>query len=91
MSIISTRTRRVKTARRTVRPDRPFGSGLTHYVAFAVTAPGFVEPSDEDRTAAALLFADDADWDARLAAGESDADLEMRAAEAAYYDWCQGW
>lgn len=68
MSMIGTQTRRVKPARRTARTDRPFGSGLIHFVAYAVTAADFVEPSDEDRAAVGAMFADDADWSARMAA-----------------------
>jgi hypothetical protein len=32
MSMISTRTRRVKPTRRTPRPAAPFAAGLTHFV-----------------------------------------------------------
>jgi hypothetical protein len=81
--IICIPSRRVKLTRRTARHDRSFGAGLVHFVPIAVTAPGYVEPSDEDKAAAAAMFADDDDLD--------PAEMELRAAEAAYYDWCQGW
>jgi hypothetical protein len=71
MSIISTRTRRVKSTRHTSRPAAPFGAGLTRFVAFAVTAPGFVDPSDEDKAAAAAMFARDDEPDYDLFAGEA--------------------
>jgi hypothetical protein len=68
MSMISTKARNVKPTRRTARPFAPFGAGLVHYVPFAVAAADFVEPSDEDKAAAAALFSADADWSARMAA-----------------------
>jgi hypothetical protein len=49
---------KVKPARKSARLDRPFGAGLFRFTPYAVTAPGFTEPSDEDRAAAALMFAD---------------------------------
>ena len=72
MSMISTRTRRVKPARRTARSSAPFGAGLVRFVPFAVTAPGYVEPSDADKSAAAAMFAD------------AEPDFDMLAGEAAF-------
>lgn len=74
-------SRRVKPARRTARSNRPFGAGLTHYIPFAVIAGNFLEPSDEDKAAAAAMFADDDDFE--------PADLELRAAAFRYYDACE--
>ena len=62
MSMISTKARRVKPTRHSARLSAPFGDGVHP------TRTRF-EPSDEDRAAAVLMFADDADWDARMAAG----------------------
>jgi hypothetical protein len=59
----------------TRKPAR-FGAGLSVFVPFAVTAPGFIEPSDADRAAVGSLFADIADWDARPAADASGDDCE---------------
>lgn len=75
-------TPKVKAARKTPRPDRPFGQGILRFVPFAVTAPGFIEPSDEDRAWAAYhLNADSAD-----VGFPADAELEFRAGESAGYD-----
>jgi hypothetical protein len=97
MSMISTQTRRVKPTRRTARPHRPFAAGLTRFVSYAVTAPGFVEPSDEDRAAVGAMFADDADWSARMAADANGDECEAcgRPAEhgelvGGLCDVCQG-
>ncbi len=89
MSMISTRTRRVKPTRRTARPDRPFASGLTYFVPAPVLAPGFFEPSPEDRAWAAIhLNADDlgmaeipemTDEEADYLAGEAAALASMEA------------
>lgn len=65
MSTMTAARLKIKPTRRTARPDAPFGAGLTRFVPFAVLAPGFVEPSDEDRAAVGPLFAGGADWDAR--------------------------
>src|SRR5689334_17773367 len=62
MSIVTAKTRCVKLTRHTDRPAAPFGAGVHP------TRARF-EPTDEDRAAAVLMFADDADWDARMAAG----------------------
>jgi hypothetical protein len=62
MSMISVEFRRVKPTRHSARPAAPYGAGVYP------TRTRF-EPSDEDRAAAVLMFADDADWDARMAAG----------------------
>jgi hypothetical protein len=62
MTMISAKSRRVKPTRRIARPPAPFGAGV-------YPTRARYEPSDEDRAAAALMFADDADWDARMAAG----------------------
>jgi hypothetical protein len=51
--------------------NRIFGHGLVRFVAFAVVAPGFVEPSDEDKAAAAAMFADGPESDYDLLAGEA--------------------
>jgi hypothetical protein len=72
MSMISTRTRRVKATRHTARPSAPFGAGLTNYVPFAVVAEGFVEPTDEDKAAAARIFADEPEPDWDMLAGEAE-------------------
>jgi hypothetical protein len=58
------RTVNRKPTRRTARPAAPFGAGLypTRFV-----------PSDEDLAAVGPLFADVADWDARMAA-DADGD-----------------
>jgi hypothetical protein len=53
----------VKAARHTARPVASFGAGLLRFVPFAVTAPGFAEPSDADRAAVGQMFADDAEPD----------------------------
>ena len=55
---------KIKTTRKTTRPDRPFGSGILRFIPLS---RGF-EPSDADRAAAAQMFADatEPDWD-RLA------------------------
>lgn len=71
------RTVNRKVARRTARPDAPFGAGLLRFVPFAVTYPDHFEPSDEDKAAAVLMFA---------AADEPDYDA--MAGEASYLDWC---
>jgi hypothetical protein len=79
MSMISTRARRVKVTRHTARPSAPFGAGLTRFVPFAVTAPGFVEPSDEDRAIVGQLFSDyesEPDWDALAGEAEYVASVE---------------
>ncbi len=64
MTIISTRARRVKTTRKTTRCRRPVRRRAHRSVGFAVTAPGFAEPSDEDKSAAAAMFSPAADWSA---------------------------
>ena len=79
MSIISIHPRRVKPTRRTARPDRPFASGLTYFVPAPVLAPGFVEPSPEDRAWAAVhLNADEPEM--------SDEEADDLAAESAAFD-----
>jgi hypothetical protein len=45
--IMCVATPEVKPVRRTARPVAPFGSGLVRFIPFAVSAPGFIEPSDE--------------------------------------------
>jgi hypothetical protein len=77
--IFSPSPRKVKATRRNARPAAPFGSGLVRYVAFAVTAPGFVEPSDEDRAWAAREFADGPEPDYDTLAGEATALAAMEA------------
>ncbi len=47
---------------------------------FAVTAPGFVEPSDEDRAVIGQMFADP----------EPDPDYDAMAAEAEWYRQYEG-
>jgi hypothetical protein len=63
-------------ATHTVVKSRPvtrrFGAGLFRFTPYAVTAPGFTEPSDEDRAAAALMFAD------------TEPDYDQLAGEATY-------
>ena len=73
--MICTASPKVKPARRTARPSAPFGSGLFRFVAFAVTAAGYAEPSDADRAAAATMFTGEPDYD-------------QLAGEAAYLDSC---
>jgi hypothetical protein len=70
------RTVNHKPTRRTARPDAPFGAGILRFVPFAVTCPDDFEPSDEDKAAAARMFADDADWNARLAADANGEECE---------------
>jgi hypothetical protein len=53
-----------------------FGAGLLCYVPFAVLAPGFIEPSDEDRAAVGAMFADD----------EQATRLDEQALQAAWDD-----
>jgi hypothetical protein len=60
--IIAIPTRKVKAVRKTARPSAPFGAGI-------LPRTTRFEPTDEDRAAAAQLFADDCDWDARMASG----------------------
>jgi hypothetical protein len=94
---------KVKATRNTSRPAAPFGRGILRFVAFAVTAPGFVEPSIEDRMAAAQMFGDAGEPDYDTLAGESAAVTSMEAmtpppaglcrscgepAEALYCDAC---
>lgn len=79
--IIGNSARRVQPTRKTARPDRPFGSGLTRFVPYAVLAPGFIEPADEDRAIVGQLFADaesepEPDWDALAAEAEWQAQYE---------------
>jgi hypothetical protein len=72
--------RRVKPTRRTARPAAPFGAGI-------LPRPTRFQPTDEDRAAAVLMFADDADWDVRLADAEQpEPDYDMLAGEAATLD-----
>jgi hypothetical protein len=70
MSTMSPARPMVKTTRRTARPSAPFGAGIdpirTRF-----------EPSDEDRAAAAVMFGDDADWDARMAADANGEECEV--------------
>ena len=69
-------------ATHTVVKSRPatgrFGAGLFRFNHYAVTAPGFVEPSDDDRAAVGALFAD-----------ESEPDYDAMAAEAEWYRQCE--
>src|SRR5689334_15828587 len=74
MSMISTKSRRVKPTRHSARPAAPFGAGVH-------PARARFEPSDEDRAAAVLMFADDADWDVRMAAGLEACEACGRPAE----------
>jgi hypothetical protein len=76
-TMIRTARPQVKATRKTGRPDHPFGAGLLRFVPFAVTAPGFVEPSDSDRAAVGLMFADD---------DEPTPDYDLLAGEAAAID-----
>ena len=78
MSTMTTARRTVnrKPARRTARPSAPFGAGLFRFVPFAVTAAGYVEPSDADRAAASAMFNDEPDYD-------------QLAGEAAFLDACE--
>jgi hypothetical protein len=63
MTIISTKSRRVKPTRHSARPAAPFGAGV-------YPKPSRFEPTDEDRRWAAQAFGDDdPDWDVRLADG----------------------
>lgn len=55
---------------------RRFGQGLLRFVPAAVTAPGFVEPSEDDRRAAAAMFGRDDDG----------IPYDVLAGEAAYID-----
>jgi hypothetical protein len=68
MSTMTTARSKIKPTRRTARPDAPFGAGILRFVPFAVIYPDHFEPGDEDKAAAAAMFGDDADWDARMAA-----------------------
>ena len=72
MSIIRYCRPPVKPTRRTPRPTVAFGAGLLCYVPLAVLAPGFAEPSDEDRAVVAEMFAD------------AEPDYDAMADEAAY-------
>jgi hypothetical protein len=72
--IICTSDAKVKPVRRTARPGRPFGASLFRFTPYAITAPGLVEPSDEDRAAVGQLFADD----------QAEPDRDTLAGEAAY-------
>jgi hypothetical protein len=54
----------------------PFGAGLFRFSAYAVTAAGFREPSDEDRAACGSLFADAPDYDQRAAESAFLASIE---------------
>jgi hypothetical protein len=65
MSMIRTRTRRIKATRHTARSAAPFGAGLFRFNPYAVFAPGFVEPRDEARDAAATSAdsGPEPDWD----------------------------
>lgn len=78
MSTMTAARPKIKPTRRTARSDAPFGAGLTRFVPFAVTAPGYVEPSDEDNAWAAANLNDEPEpyWDAM-------------AEEAAYLAWCE--
>jgi hypothetical protein len=64
------------------RPSaRPFGAGLVRCIPFAVTAPGFVEPSDEDLATVGQLFAGyvsepEPDWDTLAGEAEYIASVE---------------
>jgi hypothetical protein len=56
--IMCVATPKVKPVRNANRPAGRFGAGLFRVTPYAVTAPGFVEPTDEDRAAVRQLFAD---------------------------------
>jgi hypothetical protein len=72
--IINFPSRRVKPTRHSVRPSAPFGSGI-------LPRPARFEPPDEDKAAAVLMFADDADWDVLLIAGLEACEACGRPAE----------
>jgi hypothetical protein len=53
-----------------------FDSTATRKPARRTARPTRLEPSDEDKAAAAAMFADDADWDARMAADANGDECE---------------
>lgn len=70
MSTMTAARPKIKPTRRTARPSAPFGTGV-------FPRPTRFEPSDEDRAAAAALFADDCDWAARMAADANGDNCEV--------------